>query len=188
MQTEPIRDREKLKEFAEHFLSRGQYRNYALFILGTHTALRVSDLLQLKWDEVYDEKRGDFYSHIYITEEKTGKQKSVALHRHTVETLRLLLPQKKNDYIFANNRKEPAPICREQAWRIIKSAAEILGFKECIAFHSLRKTFGYQARVKGASEVVLMDIFNHASFETTKRYLGLTQDEKDKVYMELDLF
>ena len=43
MRTEPIRDRKKLKQFADHYIKRGQPRNYALIILGVYTVLRISE-------------------------------------------------------------------------------------------------------------------------------------------------
>ena len=62
--SEPIRYKHKLRQLAGYFLQRGQLRNYALIILGVYTALRISDLLHLTWNDVYDEKNGEYYSHI----------------------------------------------------------------------------------------------------------------------------
>ena len=36
--TEPIRNKGQLKALANYFLKRGQFRNYALIIVGTSTA------------------------------------------------------------------------------------------------------------------------------------------------------
>ena len=75
----PIRDKNKLRQLAEHFLKRDQTRNYTLIVLGVHTALRISDLLGLSWDSVYDERSRDFRTHIVITEKKTKKEKTIRL-------------------------------------------------------------------------------------------------------------
>lgn len=32
-----------------------------------------------------------------------------------------------------------------------------------------------------------MEIYNHSSFEITKRYLGIEQDDKDSVFLEINL-
>ena len=58
--TEPIRNKQQLQDMAEYFRSRGEFRNYNLVVLGVYTALRIGDLLQLRWTDVYDEKRQRF--------------------------------------------------------------------------------------------------------------------------------
>ena len=67
---DPIRDSKQIKQLAEYWLEKGNYRNYVMIILGVHTALRITDLLQLKWEDVYDGERGKFRSHIVLTENK----------------------------------------------------------------------------------------------------------------------
>ena len=53
--------------------------------------------------------------------------------------------------------------------------------------HSMRKTFGYYAWKYGTQPAVLMDIYNHSSYEITKRYLGIKQDDKDSVFLSINL-
>ena len=66
--TEPIRDKKHIHALANYFLQRGQFRNYVLISLGVYTALRISDLLRLRWEDVYDEKQNTFRTHITLTE------------------------------------------------------------------------------------------------------------------------
>ena len=68
--TEPIRDKNQLKELADYFLRKGQLRNYTLVMMGTYTVLRISDLLRLKWSDVYDEEKQEFRTHITVIEKK----------------------------------------------------------------------------------------------------------------------
>lgn len=187
--TEPIRDKKQLKEMAEYYLKNGKIRNYTLIVMGTYTVLRISDLLSLKWSDVYDEERQEFYQHVTVTEKKTGKTKTIALNKKAVAALRLYLPHKKGEFIFASNRKTDKAISRIQAWRIIHEAVVAVGIMGKISCHSLRKTWGYHACVdKKVSPAIIMQIYNHSSFEITKRYLGITQDELDKTYLEMELF
>ena len=185
--TEPIRDKNELHAMAEYFREKGEFRNYALIVLGACTALRISDLLKLRWSDVYDEERGRFRVHIALTEQKTGKDKVIALNERAVYALRCYFPHRRGAYIFAS-QKSDRPIDRSQAWRIVHEAATAVGATGHISCHSLRKTFGYHAWTSGVSPVVIMDIYNHSNYEITKRYLGVAQDDLDKAYLGMDLF
>ena len=188
MATEPIRNKKHIRQLAEYYLNKGKLRNYLLIILGVYTALRISDLLSLKWGDVYNFELGEFRKHINLTEKKTGKAKSIAVNKQAVRALKKYFNtrggfKKNGDYIFSNNRKTNAAISRVQAWRIIRDAGEAVGLGR-VSCHSLRKSFGYHAWRAGVPAPVLMDIFNHSSYEVTRRYLGVCQDDRDEVYLE----
>ena len=175
--TDPIRDQRELKALANYFLKRGELRNYCLVVLGAHTALRVSDLLGLTWEDVYDFTRGRFRDHLVVIERKTGKTRCIALNREAVHALSVYYPRHKGKYIFS------------KAWRIVRAAADELRLTGHIGCHSLRKTWGYNAwsRAKIRPEVIMI-IYNHSSFAVTRRYLGITQDDLDLAYSRVHMF
>jgi integrase len=185
--TEPIRNKEHVLKLTSFHLLRGQYRNHCLITLCVYTALRISDILRLTWDDVYDFKNKRIYKNIALTEKKTGKTKTVALNKQAVGALNAYAKTAAvpGSFIIANARTGKA-ICRVQAYRIIRAAAEALKITGRVSCHSLRKTFGYHSWKSGVSPVVIMEIYNHSSFAVTKRYLGVTQDDKNDAYMRLD--
>ncbi len=65
---------------------------------------------------------------------------------------------------------------------IIQKAAQKCGMKEPVSCHSLRKTFIIMLEKNGTPPALLMSIYNHSSYEITKRYLGIEQLDKDEVY------
>lgn len=189
--TQPIREKEQVKKYIAYYdVIQPIPRNHALIMLGLHTALRISDLLALKWKDVYDFKLLRFRGHISVTEKKTGKQNVIALNSHARDSLekyrktRRLSPE---DYIFTKNTDYSKPLSRSQAFRIVKKAANETLHEPHISCHSLRKTFGYHAWKQGTPPALLMDIYNHSSYRVTKKYLGISQDERDSIFLQLKL-
>lgn len=189
--TQPIRNRKELQKFSTYYQTvKPHPRNYALIILGLNTALRISDLLQLQWFDVYDFYTQRFREHLLILEQKTGKQNYIALNKNAKNAIRWYMdacfPQE-SDYLFCKNTDRQHPINRSQAYRIVKEAAAQTTNSRMVSCHSMRKTFGYHAWKQGAQPALLMGLFNHSSYDVTKRYLGIEQDEKDSVYLKIDL-
>lgn len=186
--TQPIRNKHQIRALAEYYMRKGQLRNQVLIILGVHTALRISDLLRLTWDDVYDFKQSHVRAYFDIIEEKTRKTKTVALNKTAVNALAMLARHsaQKGRFLIENPKTKKA-ISRIQAYRIIRAAAEALRFQCRVSCHSLRKTFGYHAWKSGVSPAIIMEIYNHSSLAVTRRYLGVTQDEKNSVYLSLEL-
>ena len=187
--TQPIRNKNQIRALAEYYLRKGQLRNQVLIILGVHTALRISDLLRVKWDDVYDFELGRVLVSFTIVEKKTHKTKTIALNKTAIGALAVLAQQaaQKGHFIIENPQTKQA-ISRIQAYRLIRAATEALGFDQRVSPHSLRKTFGYFAWKSGVSPAVIMEIYNHSSLAVTRRYLGVTQDDKNAVYLSLNLF
>ena len=192
---QPIRNIDDLRNFKKYYKEINvNERNLVLIIMGLNTALRISDILSLRWGAVYDFEREQFKTHIELVEQKTGKTSSVFINQSVrdvlgeyKENMRLRgKAVRRYQYIFRSTNKN-TPLSRTQAFRIIKEAADYNHIPGVICCHSLRKTFGYHAWKQGVSPVLLMNIFNHSSFQITKRYLGIEQDDRDMIFEQIIL-
>ena len=193
--TQPIKDIEKLKIFKEYYEYREpNIRNHALLIFGLNTALRISDILHLCWGQVWDFEKNEAKSYLYLQEQKTKKNACIAINSEIHKILKRLFSSGSSEstlmpdtMIFKSRKGCNQPLSRIQAFRIIKKAAAYAGYPENVSCHSLRKTFGYHAWKQGISPAILVNIYNHSSYQITKRYLGIEQDEKDTAYLNVKL-
>lgn len=186
---QPIRRKGDVIRLKEFFLEKEQYRNYLLIVMGMNIPMRISDLLNLRWDDVYDHEAKSYRDHIVHVEKKTGKTNILFLNhnvRTALEMYRKTVPAQKDHYLFVTRNVYDRPISRITAYSVIRKAGESLGL-EHIGCHSLRKTFGYHAWKNGAHPAVIMSIYNHSSMNITKRYLGIEQDDIDEVFESIDL-
>ena len=193
---QPIRKSEDLENLKSYYKVKVPHpRNYLLIVMGLNTALRISDILQLQWDDVYDFVNQCLKEHIILVEQKTGKHSRIAINknlREALEQYREYLLNKNEtifptEYLYASVGFDNKPITRVQAFRIIKRAANDCHIAGTISCHSLRKTFGYHAWKKGIPPVLLMNIYNHSSFMVTQRYLGIEQDDRDDVFKKINI-
>jgi integrase len=183
--TEPIRDTAQARKLLLYFREKTQMRNYALAAIALHTALRISDILNINTQDVFNFETRSVRKSITIVEKKTGKKKIAALNKEIIDALTAYLPQAEPNQPLILNMRTNKAISRVQAYRIIREAAKAVGIQQKVGCHSCRKTFGYHSWKSGASPVVLMEIYNHSSYSITKRYLGISQDDQNEVYEKL---
>ena len=157
---EPIRDRKKIAQIKNLLRGQGRYRDLLLFVVGINTALRISDLLQLKVGQFLDDN-GHIRGRFWIKEQKRGKRQDVTINQSIREAL--------GDYLIAypHMAKEPGrflffnpytdqPIKRGQAWKFITAICHEVGLRGNYGTHSLRKTWGYHARMSGIDLTLVM--------------------------------
>lgn len=182
---QPIRDKKTLKTMKK-ILKVNNVRDYCLFVLGINSGLRISDLLTIKVSDVLDD-RGKIKDRIIIREKKTNKLKDFPLGETSRKALKEYIDTSKPQQSLFPSRKGARPITRQQAYRILNDAARSIGIKEQIGTHSLRKTFGYHAFQAGVDITRIQKLLNHSSPGVTLAYIGITQDELDNVYLNLNL-
>ena len=162
--------------------------------MGVNTALRISDLLLLQIGQfLYD--RGHFKQRFWIQEQKRNKRHEVTINKSIREALEEYLEaypgvvENSENFVFFNTKTNgySEPIKRGQTWKFIVSICREVGLPGNFGTHSLRKTWGYHARMQGVDLALIMHKFNHESIAYTKRYLGITDDELQAVAQRLNL-
>ena len=178
---QPIRDTKQLEKMKD-YLAKHNQRDYVLFVLGINSGLRISDLLKLTVEDVKGKDR------ITLREEKTNKAKDFPLSNGQKKLIADYLKQQglTTGSLFPS-RKGGTPISRIQAYRVINDAAAHARVKEAVGTHTMRKTFGYHAYKKGIDICTIQKLLNHSAPSVTLRYIGITQDELDNVYLNMDL-
>ena len=183
---QPIRDIKQI-ETIKKLLKQQSLRDYCLFVLGINSGLRISDLLKLKVSDVSE--RGKVKDRIRLREKKTNKFKDFPISDNAKKAIKEYLQTRiinENEPLFIS-RKNKGFLMRQRAYWILNEAARSIGIKEKIGTHTLRKTFGYHAYKNGYDIEIIQKLFNHSSPSITLRYIGITQDNLDDVYLSLDL-
>lgn len=169
----PIKDKKQIEKMKQ-ILKQSNIRNYIMFIVGIYSALRISDILQLKVEDVRDK------THITIKEQKTHKNQHIKIHSVLkIELDEYVKNMRDDEYLIQSGKGYNQPLSRIQAWAIIKTAAKQAGIKDDIGTHSLRKTYGFHHYQQFKDVATLQNILNHSSPAITLRYIGITQECMD---------
>jgi hypothetical protein len=170
----------KVTTTAQKLLKDEKTKLLGLYILmGANTGLRVSDILNLTWEQVQEDM-------VTINEQKTGKKKTFKLNG----TVRAALDKFDTDLsgnIFISQKK--TVYRRQTINRLLKEVFAKEARKTNISSHSLRKSFGRRVfennNESEKSLTYLSELFNHSSVATTRKYLGLRQEELNDIYDNL---
>lgn len=155
------------------------YKMSLLIAIGTFWGIRISDILSLKWEQVYDLDEFD------LIEKKTKKKReikiNVQLKRHILDCHEKINPRSINEYIFTSQKGSVFSIQRINV--ILKDLKLKYNLKiKNFSSHSLRKSFGREIFNRSAENaelaiVKLSQLFNHSNPAITRRYLGISQKE-----------
>jgi integrase len=191
---EPIRSTKQISRIKNLLKSQERYRDYLLFTVGINTALRISDLLDLRIGDFVD-ATGAVKARFSIHEQKRGKRHEVVVNQSIREALDLYraaydqVEKNPDHFVFFSTRTHnyTQPITRQQAWYFISTICQEAGLRGNYGTHSLRKTWGYHARMNGVDLALIMHQLNHSDLAYTKRYLGITDEEIGEVILRLNL-
>ena len=175
IKVQPIRRLEDVKAIKRLLSDRP--RDLALFTLGINSALRASDLLSLRIEQVKGLRVGESFE---LKEKKTGRYRKIMLNKVSHRTLQHWIQSKPiwetGDWLFPSRKGGRLLVPTLTA--MVKSWCRSINLSENYGSHTLRKTFGYQQRVTfGLGTAELMWIFNHSSERQTLNYLGIESRE-----------
>jgi integrase len=192
-ETKPIKDPKDIERLMYYLLSEREHaktevkryqadRNWMMCLLGINTAFRAEDLLQLR---VFDVIKG----YVQIKENKTGKMQNFKMNKNLHQDIKEYVERNglsEYDYMFMGQKKKQDgknysnPITRQRAHAVITNACEAVGIYFVVGMHGLRKTFGYHFMLNGGRPETLMKMYNHDSYDVTKRYVMWGIDDAEK--------
>ena len=181
MTVDPVKSKRECINIRDWFYSKGWEKYAVIWWFGIHSGLRISDILGLRIDDVFGRER------ILIREQKTGKIKEFPL---STKMKKLLWDYCRDrvgisEWVFEGRGQRR--LDRAQVYRRLQEARDALKIDCHIGTHTMRKTFGYHSYRQYKDITLLQYIYNHTSPEVTKRYIGITQDEVDRYYLNFDL-
>lgn len=180
-------DWDKMTALVHKLEKDGNYKFSLLIAVGCYTGLRISDILNLKWENV-------LYKNILVlTEKKTKKTRRIHLNPELIKiidkTYSKLGILDDSEFMFVN-RFGTKPINVQYVNRQLKEIFKKYKIRiPNVSTHTFRKTLGRRVWENNdgseRSLILLSELFNHSSVKTTKIYLGIREEEIGDVYLGL---
>ena len=187
----PIKDSNVLHEVQDTLLNNFQYgrRNYTIFQVGKATLLRVSDVLALRRNEIFNDD-GTIAKNAYIRDKKTGKPNTLYLKPVKQDLLAYFqwLNQEnlRSEWLFPSTKHPDRHITEKQFYKIMVKTGDLLGINY-LGTHTMRKTGAYRVYVQSNYNIgLVMSLLNHSSEAMTLKYLGLDQTSREQMLNKID--
>lgn len=201
---EPIKNIDDIYRISEFLIENRRYRDNMLFIVGINFGLRVSDLRELRFSNLINDNL-TFKDTFPVFEKKTRntrkrkKNRYITINKAVIEAVTLYLENTDDvylsDYMFRSesNRggNKNKPLTPMSIDRILKGIAKDIGLNMRVSTHTLRKTFCYHQMLMSNNDtrklMLLQKMLNHSSPVQTLEYIGITSEEIEKAYKDLNL-
>lgn len=146
-----------------------------LFNLLALTGLRISEALNLKWDDI-----GEDY--LVVRKQKNGKDNGTV---HIGNKLLEMLAQFKSSNPYAYSaylfNTQKGPMKRTNAHERLKYWLKVAGLRDTISCHSFRHTYATRGLDAGLPLTIMRDQLRHSNIAVTSVYLHFSQENKDKL-------
>ena len=187
----PIKDSNVLKEVQDTLLNnfKAGRRNYTIFQVGKATLLRVSDVMRLRWTDVFNEN-GSVRQNAFIHDQKTGKANLLYLKPVQTDLLAYQAWLQENhlvsDWLFPSIQHPERHITEKQFYKIMSKVGDLLGINY-LGTHTMRKTGAYRVYTQSNYNIgLVMNLLNHSSEAMTLAYLGLDQASTETMLDKID--
>ncbi len=158
-------------------------RDRAIFEVMYATGLRVSELVNLKMEDLHLELsliktlgKGDKERLLPI-----GDTAITCLRKYFEETRNKLVSKYGNSKeVFLNFRGQK--LTRQSIWRMIKKYIQQAGIKKDVTPHTLRHSFATSLLENGADLRVVQELLGHSDITTTQIYTHINQTRMKQVY------
>lgn len=158
------------------------YRNKAMLELMYATGLRVSELVNLKLQDI------DLSQDIVRTFGKGSKERIIPIGDYAKEYLEKyiyeyrgsMLKRNNSEYIFLNNHGKK--MTRQGFFKIIKKIAKEKGIEKELSPHTLRHSFASHLLKYGADLRTIQELLGHSDISTTQIYTHITNEELKNNY------
>jgi len=152
-------------------IGRHRLRDRTLILIMFRHGLRVSEVIDLRWDQV-DFKAGS----IHVNRLKNGKPATHYLEGDEIRALRRLRREyPEGPFIFVTERG--GPLTRSTVNKLIERAGHNAEIKFPVHPHMLRHACGYFLANKGIDTRTIQDYLGHISIVHTVRYTELSPNK-----------
>jgi integrase len=160
---------EKLS-LAAKSIGRHGHRDATMIMVGFHHGLRVSELINLKWDQV-DLKAG----HIHVQRKKNGSPTTQPITGKEIRALRRISnAYSETQFVFVTERK--SPLTDSTFRKIIARAGKKAGLGLSIHPHMLRHSTGFKLANDGQDTRAIQLYLGHKNIQHTVKYTELSPD------------
>lgn len=158
------------------------YRNKAILELMYASGLRVSELINLKVNDI------DLNMALLKTLGKGSKERIIPIGDYALNYLRiyikeyrdLLIKKNVNDYLFLNNHGNK--LTRQGLFKILNKLAREQGIKNELSPHTLRHSFATHLLNGGADLRSIQELLGHSDISTTQIYTHISKQKLQEDY------
>lgn len=151
-------------------------RNRAIIMTLVRSGLRVSELSDLRYDDLYERS-------IVVRKGKGGKARVTFIDEETEAAIKQYLSTKqRTPYLFTN--AQGGQLSRQYIFRIVKMKALKAHIEKKVTPHTLRHTFATMLLQNGARIEDVQPMMGHANISTTRIYMHFTNDYLHQRYDE----